>query len=177
MPPIDPSEYDLSGLGIDPAVLPPEFGRATLANLDSMLEHRERGQLNRLYDEQEERGLFRSGQTERRALEEVAYPGVESRRRGLLDLVGGALGQQREERRGETEFQRTRQLAGEEFNRRLEELKMTLHNQRLLLQMQKDFGAFDRKGGSFGEIFASSFAGGLGSGAGRAIIGGGGGGG
>ena len=134
--PVDPKEYDLSGIGIDPKILPPEYSAATLANIDALMAHRERGQLNRLYDEQEERGLFRSGQTERRALEEVAYPGVESRRRALLDIVGTGLGQQREERLDETQFQRTRQLQGEEWTRRLEELELQFRNQRMLLQMQ-----------------------------------------
>lgn len=163
MPAIDPTEYDLSGLGIDPKILPSEYGRATLSNLDALMAHRERGQLERLYDEQEERGLFRSGQTERRALEEVAYPGVEARRRSLLDVVGGALGQQREERLGETEFQRGRQMAGEEWKRRLEELQVQFQNQKALIQFQKDLGLFNQKKRGLGSMFTESLVSSAGS--------------
>lgn len=160
---VDPREYDLSGLGIDPNILPPEYGRSTLANLDAILAQRERGHLNRVYDEQEERGLFRSGQTERRALEEVVYPGEEMRRQSLLDVVGGALGQQREERLGEVGFDRSRQMAGEEFERRLKELDVQFANQKALFSFQKELGLFDKpKGPSFGDVFKNAFAGSLG---------------
>lgn len=160
--------FSLSGLGIDPKILPQEFGEETLRNLDVLAERRERNQLDRLFDEQEERGLFRSGQTERRALEEVALPGIDARRRDLFSLVGGALGQGREERLGETDFQRTRQIQGEEFQRRLQELEQQLKNQRNLLQLQKDLkpkgtGFFGDFASSFASSFASGFGGGLGS--------------
>ena len=175
MPQIDPNDYDLSGLGIDPKILPPEYGRATLSNLDALLEHRERGQRDRIYDEQEERGLFKSGQTARREFEEVVLPGEENRRRSLLDLVGGALGQQREERMGAEGFERTRLLAGEEWQRRLEELELGFRNQKAMIQFQKELGLFDKpkKPGFFdtlGQSFASGFGGGLGSGAAARVI-------
>lgn len=152
-------DLGLSDLGVSEAQLPSEYGGNVLDNLDEMLQRQERGALDRLYDQQEERGLFRSGLTERRALEEVALPGIEARRGALLDLVGRGLGQQREERLGETGFQRQRQLATEDFDRKMREMEMSLAHQKDLLRLQASLRPEED---GLGEMFTKNIVGSFG---------------
>jgi hypothetical protein len=156
-------------LGIPKNILPKEFAGGVLENLDLMLQQDEAKMTNRLLDSQEERGLFRSGQTRQQLQEEILEPGIARRRGGLLDLVGQGLGQAREERLGDTAFQRQRQFATEDFDRRMKEMEQSLQNQQDLLRLQAALGigmpAQQKKGGFF-ETLSNSLASGFGQGLG-----------
>lgn len=161
------TSFGFKDLGVREDFLPPEYRDREdfFRSLDERLAHQERKNLERLYEEQEGRGLFRSGQTERRALEEVAFPGIEARRGALFGLLEKA----REERLSEKEFQRTRQLQGEEWQRRLQELGMKLHHQRAMLEAQAALGI---GGGGGGDDFGSTFTRGFASSLGQNLAGG-----
>lgn len=158
-------------LGIPTDVMPQELGQTFFTSLDQMLKKQEQGGIDSVLNSQEERGLFRSGQTEANLIDQVLGPSLARRQQALLPLAFQGASQARDERLGETNFQRTRQLSSEEFDRRMKELDQQNQYQMQLLQLQKSLGiGVGPEKPGFGEIFASSFANGLGSGASKAIF-------
>lgn len=156
---------NIADFGIPESQLPKEYVGGVFENLDRLLASQTRRGLDDLYDSQEERGMFRSGQTEKRALEEVVFPADAARRKSVLDMVGMALGQQREERLGDVQFSRTKELAADEFERRLKEIELQAQQQRDLLRLQASLGIgvapkkqsfWDRMGGSFASGFGQA---------------------
>ena len=91
-------------------VLPGELDSQFLAALDQAFARQETRQLGRLDAEEESRGFLRSGVRDRRVIEEILGPSIERRQMALLPLAKESALRGREERLGETQFQRSRQL-------------------------------------------------------------------
>lgn len=161
--PNDP--FNLEGLGLSSDNLPPELGGEVLKNLDTILSRQENMQADRLLNQQEERGLFRSGQTETELRDQVLTPGIETRRKALLDIVGGGVNQAREERLGTLDFSRQKEFQALAFEQKMKELEQQAANQQALLRLQADLGIgmpqerlgfWENLGGSFASGFGSS---------------------
>lgn len=91
------------------AVIPQELGQDFLSTLDRLMQVNEKKQMEDLLGFQESRGLVRSGDTNRRLVEEVLGPGVDRRNAQLLGLAleGARTGQGQR-------FQREFQKEGQE---------------------------------------------------------------
>lgn len=155
--------FSLEGLGLSDKNLPPEFGGDVLKNLDAVLSRQENMQADRLLNNQEDRGLFRSGQTESQLRDQVLTPGIETRRQALLQLVGGGLNQARDERLGTLDFSRQKEFQQLSFEQKMKELEQQSLNQQDLLRLQSQLGIGVPKQQGFGDVFVGSFASGLGS--------------
>src|SRR3990167_4479291 len=111
----------------------PELDQQFLENLDQELIRQEMSAIERLGGAQEEKGFFRSGQTQKRLTEEVLGPSLQRRQQALIPLARESALFGREERMGEEGFQRQRQFAQENFERQLEAMDKQL-------EMQKQIG-------------------------------------
>lgn len=158
-----PADLDLKGMGISTGALPAEFSQGLLENLDRLLQGQEKRQTTNILDQQEERGLFRSGDTESRIVGEVLGPSVDRRRSALMELISGGLNQGREERLDTQNFDRSKEMATVAWDRRLKELQMQLDQSRELAQLTASQNGFGAK-------FAQGLGSGLGAGVAGAII-------
>lgn len=162
----------------------PEMDEQFLSNLDAQLIRQEMQAIERIGGEQESRGFFRSGNTQRRLTEEVLGPSLERRQQALLPLARESALMGREERMGDVAFDRQRQFAQEQFERQMDAMSQQLEMQKILLQFQEDLsgGGFledflaPLAGGAIG-AFTGGFGGAAGFGLARSLFGGGGGGG
>lgn len=150
------NELDLSRLGISQDLLPAELTSERLGLLDEMLARQEEKQSRRLYDSQEERGFFRSGDTQRRLTEEILGPSIERRQSALMDWLSDAIGQQTAHRR---QIERDKL----DFDRRLDLIQHELNAKRDLLAFQGQLELGKPKAGFF-DHFLPEFAGALGRG-------------
>lgn len=165
MNPNDP--FSLEGLGLGNDNLPPELGSEMLRNLDQILARQEGRQATQLLDSQEERGLFRSGQSEDRLQHEILQPGIETRRQALLGLVGKGADQKREERMGGVQFEREKEFANLQMDLRIRELEQLLSNNKELLRLQDEIA--DGNEPSFWDQMGDAFASGFGGSSGKAF--------
>ena len=148
------------------ATIPTELGQDFLSTLDRDLQLQERKQMEDLLGFQESRGLLRSGDTNRRLVEDVLGPGLERRKQALLPLALGGAEAGREERLGGTAFERQRQFASEEFSRQLQMAREQARLQQDLMRLQASLGneSYDYQQPGFGRQLLSGIAGGVGSG-------------
>lgn len=149
-------------------VLPAELSNEYFRNLDAALARAEARQLERTLGELGDRGFLRSGETFTRVAEDILGPSQERRRQAIIPLVqeGSLLG--REERLGETQFQRQRQFASEEQERRLVQMEKSAQIQRMLLELENDLKGGDVWGGILGQVTGAA-AGGLFGGVGGGV--------
>lgn len=158
MPFGDPNDYELPQSARD--IIPAELGQDFLSTLDESFQRQEKKQLERLLDEQESRGFFRSGDTQRRLLEEVLGPSLERRKQSLIPLAleGARTGQaQRFQRESDT-------IA---FERQLKVMERQREIQENLMRLGAWLEENARQPADFGSQFTSSFASGLGSSLGK----------
>ena len=158
---------NISGLDTGPGEFTPEYDDQVLANLDALLAHQEKRGMKNILDQQEERGFFRSGQTGERLVDEVLGPGLERRKQATLGLVGRRQEAQREERLGGLQFERQRQMQGEEMERQIAMVELQAIHQRRLLELRQQLANDSRP--SFGRTLGQSFAEGFGSSAGTGL--------
>ena len=151
-----------------PEALIPELDNELLGLLDEQFQRIEQQQLERTLGGLEERGFFRSGQTLKDVSEQVLGPSEQRRRQPLLQLERESALRGREERLGEEQFERTRQLAQEDFQRRLTFFEKQARLQRDLIELQ---ASLEGGGGfGFGEL-AGTVAGGVAGGFGAGFAG------
>jgi len=154
-------------------VLPQELDKRFFELLDEDLARSEEQIFERTLGGLENRGFFRSGETLRAVSEDVLGPSIERRERAIIPLAREAAGLGREERLGELNFQRQRQFADEEADRRVQELTLrsTLNRELLNLQHSLEGGdGFEDFLGSILGTFAGGFAGGAGAQAGKKLF-------
>lgn len=160
----------VSGLTGSEGDYAPELDQRYLDNLDQMLALQESKQTKRLLDEQEERGFFRSGNTQERLVEEVLGPSIQRRQAALIPLQQRRQEAAREERLGALGFERQRQTGAENFERELEMFTRQANLQRQLMELRSMLDKNARPG--FGEQLAGGFASGFGGAAGKGAYGG-----
>lgn len=141
--------------------LPPELNEAYFENIDKLLARQEAQALQRNLEDLESRGFFRSGQTLREVSENILGPALQRRQTALLPLAREAAFAGREERLGEVQFQRQRQFAEEESDRRLRELGARATINRQLMELQSELE--ERGGFGIGEFLGQAAGAGIGS--------------
>ena len=148
----------------------PEYDQSVMDNLDALLQTQEKRGVRNILDQQEERGMLRSGQSSERLVEEVLGPGLERRKQTALQLTGRRQEAQREERLGSLQFERQRQMQGEEMERQIAMVELQAIHQRRMLELRQMLENDSRPsfGRTFGQNFASSFGQGLGKSFGEA---------
>lgn len=158
-------------LGVSAQNLPPEYAGNLMKNLDAILGAQEQKQTKSYLDQQEERGLFRSGQTDQGLVDNVLQPGIDKRREALLQLVGTGLNQGRDERLQGTAYNRQVDFQGILFDQKMKELEQQASNSRSLLELQAQLGIGmpSRNKPGFEELLANGFASGLGSSLGHRV--------
>lgn len=153
--------------------LPQELDEEFFASLDDAFARSDAKQTERVLEDVNARGFFRSGQALEGVTEEVLGPAQDRRRGALLGLAREGAFAGREERLGEEQFERTRQLAEEDHLRRLAELTRRAEINKELLFLED---SLSDSGGGFGEflgtvagIGAGSLFGGVGAGIGARV--------
>jgi len=157
--------------GKDSGQLIPELDESLMALLDEQLQRQEMQGIERISGEQERRGFFRSGNTQKRITEEVLGPSLERRSQALTGLAKESATMGREERMGEEQFQRQRQFAAENFQRQLELAQQGFEFQKMLMELEDELqggGFMDVLGGLAGGI-GGSFLGPAGAAAGAKL--------
>lgn len=158
------SRPELGGLG-------PELNQDILANLDRILSQQEDRQVKRITERENERGFMQSGERLGAISEEVLGPGQDRRQQALLGLTRESAQMGREDRiRGE-DFQRQRQFAQEQFERRLVEMQKQAEIQLRLLELQDELSSpgFGDFAGAIVGAGVGAFTGGAGAGIGAAL--------
>lgn len=143
-------------LGIPDNILPPEYANGLLDNLDKRYSTMEDAQTKNVLDSQEEKGLFRSGDTEKQLVSQVLGPSIDRRQQALYGLVGQGVNQMTADRTATTQFNRQEQMSQEEWQRRLQEMSIDLEHQKQLLELKNSFTP------GFGTNLETSLANGLG---------------
>jgi hypothetical protein len=151
--------------------LAPELNRDLIENLDRVLAQQEARTTRRINQRENERGFLQSGPRLESVAEEVLGPAQDRRQQALLGLTQQSAQMGREDRvRGE-DFQRTRQLQEEAFERRLIEMQKQADIQMRLLELQDELsspGFGDFAGSLIGTGVGAAF-GGVGMAAGGAL--------
>ena len=150
-------------------VMPQGLATDFFSSLDKTFQNQEAKQREDLLNFQESRGLLKSGQTNKKLIEDVLGPGEERRRAAFLPYAfqAAATGQGQEFQRSEeaTGFDRQRQFAGEQFQRQLQYLQEQASLQQELVRLQAQLEASNQPG--FMSQLGSGFASGFGQGAGK----------
>lgn len=156
-------------------ILPQELDVAFFNQLDESLRRNQTRELDTVLGDMSNRGFLRSGDTMTRVTEDILGPAEDRRAQALLPVAMNAASAGREERLGTLQFERTRQMQKEQFDRELESIRLRAELQKELLQMQEDLEGGnlwgDIAGAAFGS-FAGSLSGGLGANLARGITGG-----
>jgi len=140
--------------------------------LDESLRRNQQREMESVMGGLSDRGFLRSGDTFTQVAENVLGPAEERRAQALLPIASSAAMAGREERLGEQQFQRTRQLQKEQFDRQLEAMRLQAELQKELLQLQNNLaGGFSwgEFGGQLAGSLAGSMFGGIGGGIGAGI--------
>ncbi len=147
---------------------PDELDQAFFEGLDQIIGRQQTRGLEQTLGGLEERGFLRSGETFSRVAEDVLGPAEQRRTQAILPLKREAAMLGREERLGETQFQRQRQMAGEDFDRQLKIVERKAELDRALLQLRAELEG-NEQGFGWGEFggavlgtLAGSVAGGVG---------------
>lgn len=131
------------------AVIPQELGEDFLASLNRSIDLQQQKSQEDLLGFQEQRGLLRSGDTNRRLIEDVLGPYDERRKQALLGLAVPAA-QQGQQQRYQVDFQKM------QFQQQLDELQRRYELERELailrgeLEEQRQPSMLDRIGEGFG---------------------------
>lgn len=163
------SGFSTGGTG---EVLPDELSDRYFQNLDAALARVEGRQMERTLGDLGDRGFLRSGDTFSQVSEQVLGPSVERRNQILLPELRRSAEQGREERLGEQNFGRQKELAKIGHEYQLEELQKQADIKRMLLELEDslssgmDWGAV---GGAVAGGFAGSVLGPVGAGVGSRI--------
>ena len=169
-------QYGEDRLPISPQgeLAPQELSNAYLQNLDQIMARQEAQQLERVQGTMENQGFFRSGDTLKNVSEQVIGPSVERRNAVLLPEMQRIAGQGREERLGQVQFDRQKELSKQDYLQRLDELDKQAAIKKMLMELESSLA--DPTGDIFSSILgqaAGSFAGAIGGRAGAGLFGGG----
>lgn len=164
------NEFDFSSLGIDPNNLPQEYGNQQMNSLDSMMQTQQNQQLKTLLDGTEETGLFRSGMTQQNVRDNILTPAIQNRNQSLLNMVGGALSQGRDERLQGVAFNRQKDMTQINFDNQMKELDAQASQQQNLLRLQAQLGIGMPHPQGFGGAFLNAFGQGAGQGIAKGIF-------
>ena len=138
-------------------VLPEELSNAYFQNLDRMMALQEGKQMERVLGELSNRGFLRSGDTFTQVAENVLGPAQERRNALLLPELKSAASAGREERLGEVQFGRQKELSRQEYLQRLDELDKQAKIKRMLMELEADLNS------PSGDIFEQILGQGLGA--------------
>ena len=144
--------------------IPPELSSGFLSDLDASFRLQEKQQMEDLLGFQESRGLLKSGETNKRLVEDVLGPGLRRRREALTPLAmeGARFGlQERTQRESEER----------KFKRDLDYLERNATYQRELAILNAELQGqmFQNQKPSFGQTFQQSFASGFGGSLGKGM--------
>jgi len=139
------------------AVMPQELGTDFFASLDKALQLQEKGASENIYGDMESRGLLNSGINTREITDKVLGPGLQRRQQAFLPFAFNAAATGQSQR-----FQKEQQH--QQFLDQLETMReQNLLTMRLMNFQQQLSQQAPRSKPTFGDMFESNFASGLGS--------------
>ena len=142
-------------------LLPKSGGQDYLSALDQIFGAQEKQQMEKLLGNQESRGLYQSGDTQKKIVEDVLGPSLARRQAAVFPLVQQGEQQTYETQQESTRFQQQRQFASEQFQRQLQAMQEQASLQRDLMTLQHHLEVSSRPG--FGENFMNNLGSSLGS--------------
>jgi len=144
----------------------PEINEQMLDVLDRELARQANIGIDVVGQGMEQRGFYRSGQNLKSVSEQVLQPMQEQRRGAMLGMAKESAMAGREERLGDVQFERQRQMQQEQFANQLEYLSKQVQYEKDMAQLKADLQ------GGFWDTVATGFASGFGQMAGKGLYGG-----